>query len=147
MATDLALSEAVSKAFVTAFLLSGDGERAETAVSKSIARMSLEDSSGEELIYEAIEVAVKPQDYAASTPKEWEPAASRLPLELRRVLCLAPYVRKCFVLRVLVGLPSEACAALLNSNAEHVDRGARDAMLQLASNRASRFATHSGCKN
>jgi hypothetical protein len=145
MARDLALSQAIDKAFVTAFLLSGNAERAEDAVSESIARMTIEDSSDEELLQGAVKAAVRPQAQPCSAPREWQPAYLRLPLELRRVLCLARYARQCFVLRVLVGLPSEACAVLLNSNADQVDRGACAAMVQLASNRATRFATHSGC--
>jgi len=147
MAADLGLSEAADKAFVTAFLLSGNAERAESAVSESIERMSLEDTSGEELLQGAVKAAVRPQERPWNTLKEWEPASARLPLELRRVLYLAPYVRRCFVLRVLVGLSSHASAALLDSDADQVDRGARAAMLQLASNSTTRFATHSGCKN
>jgi hypothetical protein len=147
IATDSELCDAASKAFVTAFLLSGNAKRAEHAVSESIARMTFEDSSGEELLQGAVKAAVRPQEGPWSAPNEWESTSSRLPLELRRVLCLDPYIRQCFVLRILVGLPSEACAAFLNSDADQVDRSACEAMSQLASNPATRFAIHSGCRN
>jgi hypothetical protein len=144
---DLGLSEAAEKAFVTALLLTGNAETAESAVLESIERMSLEDTSGEELLQAAVKTAIRPQERPWRPLKDWEPASARLPLELRSVLCLAPDVRQCFVLRVLVGLPSHACAALLDSDADQVDRGACAAMLQLASKGAARYATHSGSKN
>ena len=147
MARNSGLSEAVDQAFVTAYLLSGNADRAESAVAESIERMSLEDSFGDELLQGAVKAAIRRRERPWSPLEEWEPASVKLPLELRRVLCLEPSIRQCFVLRVLVGLSSDACAALLDSVADQVDRGACAAMLQLASNRSSRFATYSGCKN
>ena len=143
MAPNSALSQAVDKAFVTAFLLSGNAQRAEDAVSESIARMTTGNSSGDDLLQGAVKAAVRRQPGPWGALKQWEPAFARLPLELRRVLWLAPHLRQCFVLRVLVGLPGEACACLLNSDADQVDRGASDAMLQLASSPAARYATQS----
>jgi DNA-directed RNA polymerase specialized sigma24 family protein len=147
MAADLGPTEGVDKAFVTAFLLSGNAKRAESAVSQSIERMAIEGSYGEELLQGAVRAAVRPQEAPWGLPQEWEAASSKLPLELQRVLCLTPYLRQCFVLRVLLGLSSIACAVLLDSDADQVDRAARAAVLQLPANRAARFATYSGCKN
>ncbi len=54
-----------------------------------------------------------------------------LPFELRRVLHLQAALRRCYVLRSLVGLPREACGRLLRLEIRQIDEWARTAMLEL----------------
>jgi hypothetical protein len=141
MTTESRMREAASRAFVTAFLLVGDAERAEAAVLKSIALTNFDDASGDELIRRTVNDAVEPEEMPERFPRKREPAFSMLPFELQRVLQLPHYLRQCFVLRVLVGLPLEVCARLLHSNVEQIDRGARAAMLQLPASRGTSLAS------
>jgi hypothetical protein len=54
-----------------------------------------------------------------------------LPPELRRVLGLQPIFRDCFVLRILVQLPPEKCAELLNISITEYDDALSAALKQL----------------
>jgi DNA-directed RNA polymerase specialized sigma24 family protein len=54
-----------------------------------------------------------------------------LPPELRRVLGLQPIFRDCFVLRILVQLPPEECAELLNISITEYDDALSAALKQL----------------
>jgi len=131
MTTESRMREAASRAFVTAFLLVGDAERAEAAVLKSIASTNFDDESGDEMIRKTVNDAMEPDEMPGRFSGTLEPAFSMLPLQLQRVMQLPHYLRQCFVLRVLVGLPREVCARLLHSNIGEIDRCARAAMLQL----------------
>lgn len=55
-----------------------------------------------------------------------------LPAELRRVLELSPELRRCFVLRVLVGLPSKICAQMLQVDVLQIDEYSCEAMKMLS---------------
>jgi hypothetical protein len=142
MTTETTLREAIDKAFITAFLLSGNTARAEAAVWKGVEWMN-SDREGEELMQGTVTAAVERENLPERSPKPPEPALSRLQLELQRVMRLPHFLRQCFVLRVLVGLPRELCAGLLNSDADQVDQGACAAMLELPLIREKSFATHS----
>jgi hypothetical protein len=144
MTTDLAICEAVDKAFVAAFLLSGNAELAEAAVLKSIGLMNLEGACGENLLHQALNAVIQPQESPRWRPKHLELAISKLPWELKRVLRLPRYIRQCFVLRVLARWPRELCATLLNSDADQIDRGACAAMLRLPWFQANGSAAYSG---
>ena len=61
-----------------------------------------------------------------------DPSASYLPNELKAVLRLAPQLRRCFVLRILAGLPAKACARLLCLHSEMVEQYTCDALRCLA---------------
>ena len=143
MTTESTLRESLDKAFITAFLLSGDTARAEAAVLKGIERMS-SDHGGQELLQGTVKAAIGRDNPPGRSPELMGPALSRLPLELRRVARLPLFLRQCFVLRVLAGLPRERCAHLLNLHADQVDQGTRAAMLELPWIREKSFATHSG---
>jgi hypothetical protein len=143
MTTESRMREAASRAFVTAFLLVGDAERAEAAVLRSIALTNFDDASGDELIPRVVNDAIEPEEMPERFPRKLEPAFSMLPFELQRVLQLPHYLRQCFVLRVLVGLPREICARLLHSNVQQIDRCTRAAMLQLPAFRGTSLASPS----
>jgi hypothetical protein len=63
--------------------------------------------------------------------EDLERASSMLPFELWRVLHLQAALRRCYVLRFLVGLPREACGRLLRLEIRQIDEWARTAMLEL----------------
>ncbi len=142
MTTESQMREAAGRAFVTAFLLSGDAERAEAIVLKSIGSMNRGEASSDELIRDAVYAAVEPEEVPVRFPKKRKPAFSMLPFELQGVLDLPHYPRQCFVLRVLVGLPREVCAKLLSSKVLQIDEGARAAMLQLPATGTRILASH-----
>jgi hypothetical protein len=143
MTTESTLHEDIDKAFITAFLLSGNAARAEAAVLKGVGGM-YSDRQGEAMLQGVVKAAIERGAPLWQGPKLPEPELSRLPLELQRVIRLPLFLRQCFVLRVLVKFPRELCADLLSSDAGQVDRGACAAMLELPSIRDKSFATYSG---
>jgi hypothetical protein len=106
--------EALDKAYITAFLLTGNSARAEAAVLEGIQTMVCDGISGDALLQGTLMASV-------ASPAEQEGDTSSLPPELRRVLRLSPDLRRCYVLRVLVGLSREACARILNTGIHHID--------------------------
>ena len=144
MTTESTLREDMDKAFVTAFLLSGNAARAEAAVLQGIESMNSDRGKPEDLLQTTVEAAIERETFGERSLTPPGPALTRLPLELQRVMRLPHFLRQCFVLRVLAGLPRELCADLLNSDQGQVDRGTCAAMLELPSIRDNRFATYSG---
>ena len=142
MITESKMREAANRAFVTAFLLAGNAERAEAAVLKSIGLVNCDDPSGDDLIRGTVNHAIEAEEIPERFPRRLEPAFLRLPFELQRVLQLPRHPRQCFVLRVLVGLPRDICARLLHSEVRQIDEGACAAMLQLPASRRTSFASH-----
>jgi hypothetical protein len=142
--TELTLPGAIDKAFIAAFLLSGDAARAEAAVLKGIEWIDSDGGQGEDLLQSTVKAAIERDRFPGLSPKPSDSAVSRLPLELQRVLRLPHFLRHCFVLRVLAGLPPELCACLLNANGHQVDKGTCAAMRELPSIREKSFVTHCG---
>jgi len=122
MATQTMASECIGKYFITAILLSSNVKRAEAAVLNGIQSMDLDQTAtsacGEE----------GPDD----NNYEFKAAAALLPAELQRVLQLTRDLRRCFVLRMLVGMSRERCAALLDIDVAQVDQGTYMAVTELA---------------
>ena len=110
--------EALGRTFITALLLTGSAERAETAVLEGIRGMDRNNVSGEALLQGTVAASI-----AAKIPEQRaeEQASSMLPVELRRVLRLSLDFRRCFVLRVLIGLPRAVCARLLQTEIHRID--------------------------
>ena len=54
-----------------------------------------------------------------------------LPVELRGLFLLSSTSRDCFVLRVLLGLPSEVCSGILNLSKDEFDEALYEALLNL----------------
>jgi hypothetical protein len=126
------MEQAACSAFVAAYLLTADVTRAESAVLKSIGLMNAATPSGEELFQGAVNAATERDESTARCTEEPEPAFSKLPSELQRVLQLAHRPRQCFVLRMLIGLSRDVCASLLNFSTREVDRWTSAAMVELA---------------
>jgi hypothetical protein len=139
--TESRMRESAGKALVTALLLTGDVERAEAAVLKSIGSMSFGDVAGDELIRGAVNAAMELEEVPGRSQRNPQPALSMLPFELQGVLHLPHFLRQCFVVRTLIGLPREACARLLHLDVHQVDAGARAAMLALPETQQSSFAS------
>ena len=107
----------IGRAFLTAHLLTGNTEQAESATMTAIDSWNPEEESEEALFQDVLDTAVR-------APVQFRPEAAGpyLSAELRAVLRLAPQLRRCFVLRILVRLPSQVCARLLSLPSDAVDR-------------------------
>lgn len=121
----------VDRAFITALLLTASVERAEAAILKSSRLMNL-DTPCDVFFRGTVNAALETQcESQAQTPGQLEHASSTLPPELRPVLRLSSGLRQCFVLRVLMGLPREACARLLSLDIGQINERTCTAMLEL----------------
>jgi hypothetical protein len=105
-------------AFRAAFMLTGSIEVAETAVLDGIAASESIHAADEVLICESVKFAIQRR---ASCSGQRAQAFAHLPVELRRLFLLAPFSRDCFVLRMLVGIPSATCAAVLRVPVYKID--------------------------
>jgi hypothetical protein len=74
--------------------------------------------AGEVLMYESVKSAIRRR---AAVSGQQTQASPRLPVELRRLFLLAPIYRDCFVMRILLGLPSASCAAVLRLTVHKID--------------------------
>ena len=123
----------LSRSFLTASLLTGNTGQAEKAVLEAIKLWNPDEEDEERLFQITLRTAVQPQiAFSSATSNNECTADSCLPIELRRVLRLSPEIRSCFVLRVLVGLPSNVCAEVLDLDIRQLDRYCCDAMENLA---------------
>ena len=128
---------AVHIAFRTALLLAGATKAAELAVLDGI--VACENISHRSLLIETVRSTIRRR---AESPAVLD-GINLLPPELRRLLSLRPIFRDCFVLRILVQLPPEECADLLNiSITEYEDAlcGALNQLPLLSSFKATRDA-------
>ena len=141
MASVPVTNDALSRTFTTALLLTGSAERAEAAVLEGIRVMDRSRVSAEALLRTTGEASISAK-IPCERVEEKESASSLLPVELRRVLRLPPDFRRCFVLRVLVGLSREVCARMLQTEIHRVDElvcvSAR-ALAGLSKEKASRW--------
>jgi hypothetical protein len=124
------IERTMTRAFLAAHLLTASAEQAENAVADAINSW---DSADEDALFsEVLAVAIK--DHArpwSASRASW--SESFLPAELRPVLDLPPDLRRCFVLRILVGLPEEYCAGLLRLSSRLVDEYTCEALKRLPS--------------
>ena len=114
------IENTISLAFRTAHLLTASVHQAEIAVLKAIESFDPDGDSEQTLFQAAMHAAVHgPVDVklqsASSQP------ASFVPVELQSVLDLSQDLRRCFVLRVLVGMSRQACARWLRLTVCSVD--------------------------
>ncbi len=128
MTTEFALRNAAERAYLAAFLLTVNSQLAEAAVMKCIHDMDPDQASGEALFDTALQTAIELERSGGFETLKYETA---LPLELQGVANLPPLSRRCFVLRVLVGLPSELCARLLHLEIAHVKENTTIALSEL----------------
>jgi hypothetical protein len=105
--TERTSSRVLEEAFRAAHLLTGCPEAAESAVLRGIAAVDF-NHIGDDVLVETAKAAIQCR---ADFPAQWEPTV--LPLELQRLLLLAPTSRDCFILRVLLGMDVGTCCRIL----------------------------------
>jgi hypothetical protein len=118
---------ALDVAFRTTLLLTGTINTAEEAVMRGID--AGEDLSPRALLIEAVRSAVRLPMESQNRHCEVE----YLPPELQRLFMLQPLPRRCFVLRLLVGLSSEFCADLLDISVCEFEEALQAAFIELGS--------------
>jgi len=98
------IAHLIDRAFLSARLLTGNIRQAEEATREAIESWNPE-SEPEETLFQKV------LDAAARQHSEQDEAGSEasLPNELKVVLRLAPQLRRCFVLHILAGLPTQLC--------------------------------------
>ena len=121
----------LSRAFIAAHLLTASADQAERALEEAIDSWNPEEDGEEALFYRVLDVAVR-RPSALSKSIEPEARSTLLP-SLQGVLRLAPRLRHCFVLRVLVGLSKQDSAQLLRLHTREVDEYTRAALKHLPS--------------
>jgi hypothetical protein len=118
-------SRAVHIAFRTALLLAGGTRTAELAVLDGIEACG--NISHRSLLIETVRSTIRRRAESTAVLD----GINLLPPELRRVLGLQPIFRDCFVLRILVQLPPEVCAELLEISITEYDDALSGALNQL----------------
>jgi hypothetical protein len=118
-------SRMVLTAFRTALLLAGATKTAEFAVLEGID--DCESVSDRTLLIETVRSALRRRTESPAVPD----GSDLLPPELRRLLGLQPVFRDCFILRILVQLPPEACAEFLKMSITEYEDALYGALTQL----------------
>lgn len=129
------IDAALTRSYLTALLLTGDVVGAEAAVMEGIQSVDLNQELSDTLLWATVESALRQPPVPG-----WEtsrPSEGALPFELQRVLRLPWQLRRCYVLRVLVGLPRRRCAALLDLDLRAADNSLWDALRTLAAVKAA----------
>jgi hypothetical protein len=119
--------QAFSSSFTTALLLAGTAPAAEAAVLSSIEQLNCGDNLPDTLLRGSVIAAL-----AAQPVVDRGQASGLLPEALGRVLRLARVQRQCYVLRILLGWPSEECARFVAMDSGRVDDHACEAAQALA---------------
>ena len=118
---------ALDLAFRTTLLLTGTVNTAEEAIMGGID--ACEDLSPSDLLIEAVRSAIRLRKESQNLHCEVE----YLSPELQRLFMLQSLPRRCFVLRILVGLSSEFCADLLDISVCEFEEGLQAAFIELCS--------------
>jgi hypothetical protein len=116
------LEKATSRAWHVALIITGSPSRAERAVTEAIDLWDLNPEFEEKLWLFAVAASLRSEkDNGVVELPELEGALRLLPVELGSILYNSPIARKCFVLRFLVGLAEEVCAAVLALTRQQVN--------------------------
>ena len=121
--TARSMCRALNEAFVAGLLLAGSLDAAEAAVLDGIAVLDPDAPCGDTLLEETAKSSIRRR---AEFPERPE-GVSILPLELKRLLLLAPICRDCFILQVLIGLTPATCSGIL-----HISQQEREDALHVA---------------
>ena len=124
------IARLLDRALLTAHLLTGSLQQAEEATLEAIDSWKPGDEPEEVLFQHVLDAAARA--HVEPNPNHPDSFGSYLPNELKAVLRLAPQLRRCFVLRVLAGLPADVCGRLLCLHSDLVDRYTTDALQYLA---------------
>jgi len=120
----------VHQAFIVALLITGTTEDAEAAVLEGISSLDLADEPRKLLINRTIVALIEHRN--RNTLQKRGHVPNTLARELQSVVDLAPDIRICFVLRMLIGLPSQVCADLLRVEISQIKRRVTAAVLTLS---------------
>jgi hypothetical protein len=121
------MSRALDEAFVAGLLLAGNLDAAEAAVLDGIAALEPDAPCGDTLLELAAKSSIRRRD---EFPERSE-AVSILPLELKRLLLLAPICRDCFILQVLIGLTPATCSGILHLSQQECEDALQRAFQKL----------------
>jgi hypothetical protein len=130
-APPLELGKFVDKACLGVFLLTGNLELAEIAVTTCIDVVEVEDLT-ELLPLSAARLALQLQRNGWKQTANTRLTMGALPIELDCVLQLPANLRQCFVLRLLSGAAIPVCADILQMESEYIGASAGVAALELA---------------
>jgi hypothetical protein len=147
MTAESVLRDSANRAYITAFLLSGSGERAEAAVLEGIKLMNSDAGSAEELFQGAVNAALELKETLGQRALIPGMDVPMLPCELQYILQLPEYPRHCFVLRFLLGWPRRTCARLLRSRIDQIDEATGAALSELQAIIDKSARNHSGPHN
>jgi hypothetical protein len=111
--------EELGQTFITALLITGSAQRAEAAVLEAIGATNLSEMSAGTLLEGTVSASLVGH-VAENRVDLRDPAISSLPAELRNVLNLPADCRRCFVLRVLLGLPLDVTARMLQTETHQI---------------------------
>ena len=130
---------ALNEAFVAGLLLAGSLDASEAAVLDGIAALDPDAPCGNTLLEQTAKSSIRRR---AEFPEraEW---VSILPLELKRVLLLAPIYRDCFVLQVLIGLTPATCSEILHLSQQECEDALQRAFQNLPFIETSDVRVHS----
>lgn len=123
------ITHLTNRALVTAHLLTGSLAQAEQAVLEGIDSWNPDEEPEEALLDRVVEAAAARPSVPRIQSASDDPC---LPKELRPILKLAPHPRSCFVLRILLGLPSRVCGGLLGLDSDRADAYTIEALECLA---------------
>jgi hypothetical protein len=130
-----AMSVAACNALKAALLLTGNAASAESATLQAVSSLEAENVTAKALLHRTIEISLRDPGNRKAASDEPEVDWPDLPVELRNVLQMRASLRHCFVLRVLLGLPKEVCARLLQLDGDKVTAKVSAAMNWLAAQR------------
>lgn len=131
--TKCSMEAVLSRSILTAHLLLGDITEAEKVVMEAIDIWELDGDDEEQLFQITLRAAVDRRLALFSTGSIENGASDyKLPIELRRVLELPAELRRPFVLQVLIGLPSQVCAQLLEVDVSEIPEYCWAAMKRLS---------------
>lgn len=126
--TEEELIEVLDRVFLVALLITGNMDGAEDAVLDGIAAPDGTISIGG-LLLATLKSAIERGEQRSGETGDIFPG---VPVELRRILLLNPDIRACFVMRVLLGMPSKTCSEVLRIPIQEIGHSVSDAMQQLA---------------
>ena len=116
----------VRDSFLAALMLTGTIEAAEQSVSRAIATLGC-GIAVDELLVATAKCAIQLRDGCLRRVE----IPSTLPPVLRRLFLLSSVGRKCFVLRILMGLTLEVTSGILNLPKDEVDEALCCALSEL----------------
>jgi len=131
----------IDRAFLASHLLTGSIRQAEDAAMAAIDSWNPDKQKEEALFQNVLDAAARAH---SNSPDESD---SFLPKELKAVLKLSRQLRRCFVLRILAGFSSEACARMLGLQSARVDEYTCAALQSLSARRCDRLRPASEDQN